>query len=53
VLRNSAVTAAIVGARSPQQVEQNVGAADLYLTDEDVAEIDGVNEIEPSLVTAA
>jgi aryl-alcohol dehydrogenase-like predicted oxidoreductase len=53
VLRNSAVTAAIVGARSPQQVEQNVGAADLYLTDEDVAEIDGANEVEPTLVTAA
>src|SRR5262249_1437924 len=52
VLRNPAVTAAIVGARSPQQVEQNVGAADLRLTDEDVAEIEGVNEREHSLVTA-
>src|SRR5207248_4918200 len=29
VLRNPAVTAAIVGVRSPQQVEQNLGAADL------------------------
>jgi len=53
VLRNPAVTAAIVGARSPQQVEQNVGAADLHLTDEDIAEIEGVNEHEPSLVNAA
>jgi aryl-alcohol dehydrogenase-like predicted oxidoreductase len=53
VLRNSAVTAAIVGARSPQQVEQNVGAAELHLTGEDVAEIEGVNEPQPALVTAA
>jgi aryl-alcohol dehydrogenase-like predicted oxidoreductase len=53
VLRNPAVTAAIVGARSPQQVEQNVGAADLYLTAQDVAEIEGVNEPKPALVDAA
>jgi aryl-alcohol dehydrogenase-like predicted oxidoreductase len=53
VLRNPAVTAAIVGARSPQQVEQNLGAADLYLTDDDVAEIEGVNQRTPELVTAA
>jgi aryl-alcohol dehydrogenase-like predicted oxidoreductase len=53
VLRNPAVTAAIVGARTPQQVEQNVGAADLHLTDDDVTEIEGVAEHEVSLVTAA
>ena len=53
VLRNPAVTAAIVGARSPQQVEQNLGAADLYLTDDDVAEIEGRNTYKPALVTAA
>jgi len=53
VLRNPAVTAAIVGARSPQQVEQNIGAADLQLTDGDVAEIEGVDELELSLVNAA
>jgi len=47
------VTAAIVGARTPQQVEQNVGAADLHLTDDDVMEIEGVAEHEVSLVTAA
>ena len=52
-LRNPAVTAAIVGARSPQQVEQNVGAADLHLTDEDVAEIEGNSVQELQLVTAA
>lgn len=53
VLRNSAVTAAIVGARSPQQVEQNVGAVELHLTDDDVAQIQGVGEDEPNLATAA
>jgi aryl-alcohol dehydrogenase-like predicted oxidoreductase len=51
VLCNPAVTAAIVGARSSQQVEQNVGAADLHLSDEDVAEIEGINE--QKLVNAA
>jgi aryl-alcohol dehydrogenase-like predicted oxidoreductase len=51
VLRSPAVTAAIVGARSSQQVEQNVGAADLHLSDEDVAEIEGINE--QKLVNAA
>jgi aryl-alcohol dehydrogenase-like predicted oxidoreductase len=51
VLSNPAVTAAIVGARSSQQVEQNVGAADLHLSDEDVAEIEGINE--QKLVNAA
>jgi len=52
-LRNPAVTAAIVGARNAVQVEKNIGAAELQLTDEDVAEIEGVNEHEPKLVTAA
>jgi len=53
VLRHPAVTAAIVGARSPQQVEQNVGAADLQLSDEDLAKIEGNKVEEPDLVTAA
>jgi aryl-alcohol dehydrogenase-like predicted oxidoreductase len=53
VLRNPAVTAAIVGVRSPQQVEQNVGAADLHLTDDDVAEIESVGDHELNLGTAA
>jgi aryl-alcohol dehydrogenase-like predicted oxidoreductase len=51
VLHNPAVTAAIVGARSAQQVEQNVGAADLDLTNDDVAEIEGSTVQEPELVT--
>jgi aryl-alcohol dehydrogenase-like predicted oxidoreductase len=39
-LRNPAVTAAIVGFRRPQQVEEMVGAAELQLTDADVREIE-------------
>jgi aryl-alcohol dehydrogenase-like predicted oxidoreductase len=52
VLRHPAVTAAIVGARNAEQVERNVGAAELHLTDDDVAEIEGRNVQEPELVTA-
>jgi len=52
-LQNPAVTGAIVGARSAEQVERNVGAAELYLTDEEIAEIEGRNTYEPELVTAA
>jgi len=52
-LRNPAVTAAIVGARNAQQVEGNAGAADLRLTDEEIAEIEGRNTYQPELVTAA
>jgi aryl-alcohol dehydrogenase-like predicted oxidoreductase len=53
VLRKPAVTAAIVGARSPQQVEQNVGAAELYLTDDDIAKIEGFGEHKPNFASAA
>jgi aryl-alcohol dehydrogenase-like predicted oxidoreductase len=53
VLRNPAVTAAIVGARNAQQVERNVGAIELRLTDEDVAEIQGRKLKETELVAAA
>ena len=52
-LRNPVVTGAIVGARSARQVEGNVGAADLDLTDEEIAMIEGRNTYEPELVTAA
>jgi aryl-alcohol dehydrogenase-like predicted oxidoreductase len=51
-LRNPAVTAAIVGARNAQQVEKNAGAAELLLTDKDVAAIEGADEYEPALVSA-
>jgi len=50
-LRNPAVTGAIVGARNAKQVEGNVGAADVCLTDEEIAEIEGKNEYVPQLVT--
>jgi aryl-alcohol dehydrogenase-like predicted oxidoreductase len=51
-LRNPAVTGAIVGARNARQVEGMVGAADLCLTDEEIADIEGKNINEPELVTA-
>jgi aryl-alcohol dehydrogenase-like predicted oxidoreductase len=41
-LANPAVTAAIVGARNAGQVEQNAEAMNVKLTDEDVAEIEGL-----------
>ena len=52
-LHNPAVTGAIVGARNAEQVERNVGAADLQLTDEDVDLIEGKTVHEAELVTAA
>jgi aryl-alcohol dehydrogenase-like predicted oxidoreductase len=50
-LRNSAVTGAIVGARNAKQVEGIVGAAELHLTEEEIAEIEGRNAPRPELVT--
>jgi aryl-alcohol dehydrogenase-like predicted oxidoreductase len=52
-LRNPAVTGAIVGARNAKQVEGNVGAAELDLADEEIAEIEGRNIHEPELITTA
>jgi aryl-alcohol dehydrogenase-like predicted oxidoreductase len=52
-LHNPAVTGAIVGSRSAEQVERNVGAAELNLTDEEITEIEGRNTYQPELVTAA
>jgi aryl-alcohol dehydrogenase-like predicted oxidoreductase len=52
-LRNPAVTGAIVGARNAKQVEGNVDAATLRLTDKEIAEIEGKNIYEPELVSAA
>src|SRR6202140_2051335 len=52
-LQNPGVTGAIVGARSAKQVEGTVGAADLRLTEKEIAEIEGKNINEPELVTAA
>jgi aryl-alcohol dehydrogenase-like predicted oxidoreductase len=47
------VTGAIVGARNAKQVEGNVDAATLRLTNKEIAKIEGKNIIEPELVTAA
>jgi len=44
-LRNPAVTGAIVGARKPKQVEDVVAAAEIQLTESDVAEIEAAAEI--------
>src|SRR5437667_8172521 len=53
VLRNPAVTGAIVGARNAKQLEGIVDAATLRLTTKEIAEIEGKNEKKPELVTAA
>jgi aryl-alcohol dehydrogenase-like predicted oxidoreductase len=50
-LRNPAVTGAIVGARNARQVEGNVGAADLHLTDDEIAEIENRGGRKPESVT--
>lgn len=41
VLKNPAITGAIVGARSAKQVDGIIGAADLHLTAQEIAEIEG------------
>jgi aryl-alcohol dehydrogenase-like predicted oxidoreductase len=46
-LRHPAVTAAIVGARRPDQIDETVVAANLQLTDEDLAEIDAFLRAHP------
>lgn len=46
-LRHSAVTAAIVGARRPNQIEETVTAANLQLTGDDLAEIDAFLHAHP------
>ena len=51
-LHNSAVTGAIVGARSPKQVNGIVGAAQLRLTSQEIAQIEDKSTYEPALVTA-
>ena len=44
-LRHSAVTAAIIGARKPEQVDEVVAAAAVHLTQSDVTEIEAVAEL--------
>ena len=44
VLRNPATTAAIVGGRTPEQVKETAGAADINLSDADVAQLTRLSE---------
>jgi aryl-alcohol dehydrogenase-like predicted oxidoreductase len=44
-LRHPAVTAAIVGARKPDQVDDMVAAADVHLTESDLTEIETFAEL--------
>ncbi len=41
VLKNPAITGAIVGSRSAKQIEGIIGAADLKLSPEEISEIEG------------
>ncbi|MBS1841833.1 MAG: aldo/keto reductase [Acidobacteria bacterium] len=41
VLKNEAITGAIVGSRSAKQIDGIIGAADLALTPQDISEIEG------------
>jgi aryl-alcohol dehydrogenase-like predicted oxidoreductase len=52
-LHNPAVTGAIVGARSARQVDGIMGAAEIRLTDEEIAEIENKDVAAQELVTAA
>jgi aryl-alcohol dehydrogenase-like predicted oxidoreductase len=42
VLHNPAVTTAMVGARVPAEIEENVGAAEVVLSDDEVAHIESI-----------
>ena len=48
VLANPAVTAAVVGAKTPEQVQHNATAADWTLTESDLKEIDSILEGDES-----
>ena len=48
VLANPAVTSAIVGAKTPEQVQHNATAADWTLTESDLKEIDSILEGDES-----
>lgn len=51
VLRHPAVTGAIVGGRSAEQVEQIAPASDLRLTEGEIGEIEGMTEMAASVTT--
>ncbi|MFZ4604939.1 MAG: aldo/keto reductase [Caulobacter sp.] len=46
VLANPAVTAPIVGARTPEQFSQNLRALEMILVPEDLAELNGLSAVE-------
>lgn len=46
ILRNSAVTAPIIGARTLPQLEENLGALDVQLTDAHIKRLDEVSAVE-------
>ncbi|WP_239103324.1 aldo/keto reductase [Microbispora corallina] len=45
VLAQPGVTSAILGAKRPEQLEENLAAVDLELTEEDLAELDAVSAL--------
>jgi aryl-alcohol dehydrogenase-like predicted oxidoreductase len=45
-LRNTAVTAAIVGARRKGQISETAPAADVELSDDDIAEIETILKLK-------
>jgi aryl-alcohol dehydrogenase-like predicted oxidoreductase len=47
LLHKPAVTSVLFGARTPQQVSENVGAVDVKLSTEDLARLDAVSALTP------
>ena len=48
VLANDAVTSVIIGARNQKQLEDNLGAVEIELTDEDLDTLDAASSIAPA-----
>jgi aryl-alcohol dehydrogenase-like predicted oxidoreductase len=47
LLAKPVVTSVIIGAKNLKQLEDNIGAADLQLTDEELKKLDAVSELPP------
>jgi myo-inositol catabolism protein IolS len=52
VLRNPVVSTALVGARTPAEVDQNAAGAELRLTDEEVARIEAIMQDAAGTISA-
>ena len=52
VLRNPVISTALVGARTPTEVDQNVAGADLRLTDDEVARIESIMRGAAGMISA-